>query len=56
MDEDVTEGRGCGRSRPRRSESERFHSGMSSGRIRDGDGDLILGIDASLDNSVEELE
>ena len=31
-------------------------SGTLGGRVRDGDGDLILGIDSSLDNSVEELE
>ena len=49
-------GKGCGRSRPRRSESERFHSGTSGGRVGDGDGDLILGSDSSLDNSVEEAE
>ena len=56
MDEDATGGKGCGRSRLRRRESERFHSGTSSGRVRDGDGDLILGIDSLLDNRVEELE
>ena len=36
--------------------SERFHSGTSGGRVRDGNGDLILGSDSLLDNSIEEVE
>ena len=52
------DGRGMGRLSPCRSESVHFHSGTTSGRIRDGDGDrdLILGKDSSLDNRVEEVE
>ena len=56
VEEATTGGKGCGRLRPCRSESERFHSGTSGGRVRDGDGDLILGSDSSLDNSIEEVE
>ena len=52
----MTGGKGCGQSRPHQSESERFHSGTSSGGIRDGDGDLILGSESLLDNSMKDVD
>ena len=55
-DEGATGGKGCERSRTCWSESERFHSGMSGGRVRDGDGDLILRSEPLLDNSVKDVD